>query len=97
MWRTDYLVEGELKGRNSIKICEINARIPFNGVWLIGSHGEAYKKDILPNGLGAFSIPDNFAVRISSSYSSTYRWEGEVAILGWRHLSLFQTTTYTYK
>jgi hypothetical protein len=64
MWRTDYLIEGELEGRNSIKICEINARIPFNGIWLIGSHGESYKRDICSNGLGSFSVPDDFEVQL---------------------------------
>ena len=51
MWRTDYLVEGDVRGKNQIKVCEINARIPFNGIWLIGCHGEAYENVICKEGL----------------------------------------------
>jgi hypothetical protein len=67
MWRTDYLVEGELRGQNSIKICEINARIPFNGIWLIGLHGAAYKNEICKGNLSGFEISDDFEVIMKGS------------------------------
>jgi hypothetical protein len=62
MWRTDYLVEGDLEGRNNIKVCEINARITFNGIWLVGSHGAAYKHHICKGDTGSFENPDDFEV-----------------------------------
>ena len=60
LWRTDYLIEGEVRGRNQIKICEINSRLPFNGIWMIGSQNQAYEKDICLEGPGPFSFPDDF-------------------------------------
>jgi hypothetical protein len=62
MWRTDYLVEGDMQGQNNIKVCEINARIPFNGIWLIGSQGAAYKNRICKGNVHPFEIPDDFEV-----------------------------------
>lgn len=60
VWRTDFLIEAS-HGHGKVKICEINARIPFNGLYLTGLHQEATK------GLGGttlgFDLPSNFQVR----------------------------------
>lgn len=42
MWRTDILFED--RNTEVAKICEINARIPFNGFYIAGLHCEATKK-----------------------------------------------------
>ncbi|KAH8821364.1 hypothetical protein F5884DRAFT_84107 [Xylogone sp. PMI_703] len=58
MWRTDYLIERDAEGVESPRICEINARIPFNGFWMSGLHEEAMK--LLGAGTKGFDIPNNF-------------------------------------
>ncbi|OKL58148.1 hypothetical protein UA08_06450 [Talaromyces atroroseus] len=59
MWRTDFLIEGQT-GQEKTKICEINARIPFNGLYMSGLHQEATK----PFGAATrgFDIPTDFQV-----------------------------------
>lgn len=42
MWRTDFLIHN--RNTEAAKICEINARIPFNGFYGSGLHFEATKK-----------------------------------------------------
>jgi hypothetical protein len=61
MWRTDILFEnGDIE---AAKICEINARIPFNGFYIAGLHCEATKK------FGAcqigFEAPNDLKVSLS--------------------------------
>lgn len=41
MWRTDILFEH--RDSETVKICEINARIPFNGFYIAGLHCQATK------------------------------------------------------
>lgn len=62
MWRTDYLIEKHSGGVEQAKICEINARIPFNGLWVVGVQAQAAR---LLNGVGEhrFESPDDFEVR----------------------------------
>ena len=54
MWRTDYLVERGDDGLEQAVICEINSRIPFNGMWVIGLHEQVigllggHEKGIVP-------------------------------------------------
>jgi len=66
MWRTDYLIERTADGFEQAKICEINARIPYNGLWAIGLHEEATKllrgaEDV------TFKSPNDFEVMTSAS------------------------------
>ena len=41
MWRTDYLIECGDDGLEQAVICEINSRIPVNGIWVVGLHEQA--------------------------------------------------------
>ena len=58
MWRTDYLVERNPDGWERAKICEINARIPFNGFWMVGLHEEA--TELLGAREKGFKSPNDF-------------------------------------
>ncbi|KAH8703185.1 hypothetical protein BGW36DRAFT_288913 [Talaromyces proteolyticus] len=58
MWRTDFLIE---KGHEAeAKICEINARIPYNGFFMAGLHEESSR--LLGAGKLGFEIPNNYEV-----------------------------------
>jgi hypothetical protein len=60
MWRTDFLIE---KGREAeVKICEINARIPYNGFFVAGLHEESTR--LLGGGQLGFEVPNEFEVII---------------------------------
>ena len=61
MWRTDFLIERGTDGLENAKVCEINARIPFNGFWMVGLHENATK--LLGNDSQAFVSPNDFDVR----------------------------------
>lgn len=62
MWRTDYLIEKDRDGLESARICEINARIPFNGFWMSGLHEEATRA--IGGGTKGFDYLNNFNVRL---------------------------------
>jgi hypothetical protein len=62
MWRTDYLIENDAAGGEAARICEINARIPYNGFWMAGLHEEATKQ--LGAGTKGFNLLNDFEVRL---------------------------------
>jgi hypothetical protein len=62
LWRTDYLIEKDAAGVESARICEINARIPFNGFWMVGLHEEATKH--LGAGTNGFKLLNEFEVSL---------------------------------
>lgn len=41
IWRTDLLIERADDELEKAKICEINARLPYNGIWIVGRLSEA--------------------------------------------------------
>lgn len=61
MWRTDYLTEKGPDGFEQAKICEINSRIPYNGLWVSGLHEGA--TSLLKAGNESFKPPNDFEVR----------------------------------
>jgi len=58
-WRTDYLIERDDGGNEVPKICEINSRIPVNGLWMIGLHGEWCRRQIERSGVKGFEVPND--------------------------------------
>lgn len=71
MWRTDYLIEKDATGVEAARICEINARIPYNGFWMTGVHEEATK--LLGAGTKGFNLLNDFEV----SLIYTNKWMSE--------------------
>lgn len=63
MWRTDYLVERDEDGLETVKICEINARFPYNGFWPVGLHEHATQ--VLSGKQQRYVSPSNFDVGLS--------------------------------
>lgn len=62
MWRTDYLIERDQEGKEVPRICEINARIPFNGFFLVGVHEAATKE--VGAGMKGFECANEFEVSL---------------------------------
>lgn len=60
IWRTDLLFERAKDGSERAKICEINARLPYNGFWLTGMQMET--TELLRKGSDQFVCPDDFQV-----------------------------------
>ena len=59
-WRTDFLVERDAAGIEHARVCEINGRLPFNGLYMSGLHEEATKR--LRTCATGFASPNNFEV-----------------------------------
>ena len=62
MWRTDILFDD--RNTEAAKICEINARIPYNGFFVTGLHEESTR--LLGGGKLGFEVPNEYEVTLSS-------------------------------
>lgn len=60
IWRTDLLIESTDVGPEMAKICEINARLPYNGIWIVGRLSETTQ--VLSNYSKEFPTAVNFKV-----------------------------------